>query len=149
MNFRESSLILYDHKLIDFNIGSPVSVEFDFIRLREFKNKIMSTSNIFNLSKLEFVHVHPRGMLDLSLLDINCIEGLSLALGYWFYFTIIDFVSDDIFDIQYEYSSFMVHEDKKNRIRTSQLYIDRNEEHLRLLKLLSYGGSYETRSGKI
>jgi hypothetical protein len=62
-------------------------VEFNFAEIWEYKK---NTSD-FDPSKLHFVHVHPPVFCECSSLDINCIEGLTVAFGYPVAFSIICF----------------------------------------------------------
>jgi hypothetical protein len=91
--FRESSLITYDNVIIDFQKGTSSLVEFDFMKLWEFKKLLKEN---FNPSLLHFYHVHPESFGTLmSDVDINCIKGLSMALKFEVInFSIVVFLKD-------------------------------------------------------
>jgi hypothetical protein len=65
-------------------------VEFNFAEIWEYKK---NTSD-FDPSKLHFVHVHPPVFCECSSLDINCIEGLTVAFGYPVAFSIVCFMNE-------------------------------------------------------
>lgn len=78
---RESSCVLYlgeqNPRLFDVQIGTPASVEFDFIKVWEQCKKVH-----FAPSDLLFIHVHPRGFgVGCSSTDIDCLQGYVKAFG--------------------------------------------------------------------
>ncbi len=78
---RESSCVLYlgekTPKLFDVQIGTPASVEFDFVKVWEQCKKVH-----FAPSDLLFIHVHPRGFgVECSSTDIDCLQGYVKAFG--------------------------------------------------------------------
>ena len=94
--FTESSVVMYENVIIDFQKGTPASVEFDFMKIWEFK-KLLKES--FNSEKLHFYHVHPLGFgTSMSNVDENCLIGLNLAFNYPVNFSILTFRSENLFD---------------------------------------------------
>lgn len=94
----ESSIVTLDGKIIDYAKGTAASVEFDFERIW------FAIKNSHSSSKwLQFIHVHPQGILKASATDINCIQGFNAAFGtdYTYLFSIIVFANSDMFDITY------------------------------------------------
>jgi len=85
----EAAIVLYKDSILDHSIGTPVRVEFNFEKIWEFKRQ--KKRRKFDPKKLHFVHVHPPNFLELSTLDINCIQGLSIAFEYPILFSIVCF----------------------------------------------------------
>lgn len=142
----ESALVTYKEKVISYSTGSSGSVEFDFLAIwdsiKEDKNDTSSISNII------FFHVHPEGFLDLSVTDKNCVQGLFMAIGKPFCFSIITFYTSDILDISFKMKCFLCDKDSIKEIHVlpdnsklfgsmmDSLFINRQ---LEFLKYLSYG----------
>lgn len=98
--FKESSAIMYDNIIIDFQKGTLASVEFDFMKLWEFKKLLKDQ---FNPKLLHFYHVHPLGFgTQMSSLDKNCLIGLNIALGCEVHFSILTFKNENIFEFERE-----------------------------------------------
>lgn len=80
---RESSMVLYEDRIITLGTGTYSSVEFDFEKvwgfIRSFKKL---ASNSFEPDKLHFVHSHPPFFDALSQKDIECMKGLNIAFGF-------------------------------------------------------------------
>jgi hypothetical protein len=132
--FTESSVVMYDNIIIDFQKGTPVSVEFDFMKIWEFRKLL---GDQFNPEKLHFYHVHPLGFrTQMSSVDENCLIGLSLAFNYSVNFSIIVFNTNRLYD----YSRNVYCWDKENN---TFLYADRHlilgRMILSLLRNLSVG----------
>jgi hypothetical protein len=81
----ESAIVLYGKKLIAATIGNPVSVEFPFEKIWDFKKKCP----LFNPAYLRFYHTHPNGFSEYSETDVNCLKGLNLAFDFPVYFSIL------------------------------------------------------------
>lgn len=110
---RESSAIMYDNLIIDYQIGTPASVEFDFIKMWEFKKFLKDQ---FNPKLLHFYHVHHLGFgTQMSSIDENCLIGLTIALGYEVHFSILTFKNENIF----EYKRDIYHWNKKTNVFSS------------------------------
>jgi len=99
----EASIVTYHNKIIDYSIGTPTSVEFNFERIWNYIKKLGSSYQPYLLN---FYHVHPTGISSYSELDKNCMKGLYQALGYPIYFVIVTFTSRELFDIQAQYNAF-------------------------------------------
>jgi len=134
----ESSLVIYNecpseiyNPIVTMSLGGPVTVEFNFDKIWEFKNKCED----FDPNQLRFYHVHPRGLLRYSSLDLNCIKGLNIAFGTSVYFAIITFENDDINDMSYQIVSYKY-------IDGQMVDVDHHTPlypWAQLLKVLSYG----------
>lgn len=93
--FAEASLTIYENVVIDYQKGTPVSVEFDFLKLWEFR-KILG--NDFDPALLHFYHVHPPSFgTQMSSKDENCIRGLSMAFNYPVAFSILVFIEKFVY----------------------------------------------------
>ena len=135
----ESSLVTYRNEIIDYNIGTPTSVEFNFERIWSFKR---SLKDKFYPIHLKFYHVHPSGFLFLSNLDFKCMEGLRIALGEPIVFGIITFGSPDPLDVHnIKYNSYSHYLDLDSKSYVEDLGENHRLSHsqLILLKRLSYG----------
>lgn len=152
---RESSVVLYNTAILDTAIGEFSSVEFDFLEVWRSIKKI----NEFHLKYLSFLHVHPVGVgTDCSSTDVNCMEGLTQALGgHDFNFYIVEFFNENLSNydcvISNHRGSYEVdNENKKNfmvkkvssYVYSSKLFPhgsckDFGENILVILKLLSCG----------
>ena len=140
----ESSLVTYKGGIIDYNVGTPASVEFNFERIWIYKRHTDKLARLLNKPSqkfhnihLKFHHVHPSGFLTLSELDHNCMEGLRIALGEPIQFSIYTFDNSDPLDVDnIKYNSYAHYhhmtEDvgENHRLSHSQLI---------LLKRLAYG----------
>ncbi len=140
---KESSIVVYKTIVIAKSIGTAGTVEFDFDTLWHYaKIDALDTSNI---SKLYFYHVHPKGFLELSTTDINCIQGFIMALGKSIIFSIITFEKDELDNIEYYMKSFLC-ENKSTGTNIKNIidcgYQDENiflnKTQVKLLKNLSY-----------
>lgn len=129
----ESSIVLHKGNIIDYNIGNFSSVEFNFERVW----KYYKIENI-NSTNLIFLHVHPRGLLELSELDKNCMKGFYQAFGKEIYFYIITYNDDDLFSISYNVVTYMITKNLIQKIPEYQNIII-NNNILLFLKYLSYG----------
>ena len=129
----ESSLTTYHNQIIDYSVGTPVTVEFNFERIWEFKRSLKEE---FQPHLLNFYHVHPKGLITYSRLDEICMEGFFIAFGYPIYFAIITFSNSDLFDISVQYNAFEY--PKKDVINKTGIECLTNDQLL-LLKFLSYG----------
>jgi len=93
---RESSLVTYSslpqilRKKVSLSLGTPGTVEFDFLEVWEFFKKV-KTHDDYEFSNWQFFHVHPPGLNCASGLDIECAKGLALAFGHPLYFSIVTF----------------------------------------------------------
>lgn len=99
MSFRESALVKYGPNVIYRNIGTSVSVDFDFLSIWENYKEQDIKSLIFGLNHpdprcLHFVHVHPYDYEHPSVTDEICIRGLNIAFGYPVMFSIVRFFYD-------------------------------------------------------
>lgn len=129
--FRESSVVLYEDKIIDFNLGNAGAVEFNFERIWKFKKSCKS----FSTHLLEFVHTHPVNFAQYSSTDLNCMKGFYSAFGSNIFFTIIIFYPSELNDLGYEKISY-IYDGKEAHISPCQDYI--TEEAVSLLKILSH-----------
>jgi hypothetical protein len=91
--FNESALIKYGRRIVSLSRGKPAQVEFNWIKLLEHK---LSLGKHFNPAQVGFYHVHPPGFATYSALDVECLKGFNLALGYPAFFCIILFDDEDI-----------------------------------------------------
>jgi hypothetical protein len=88
MDITEASIVTHMGHIIDWQKGTLCSVEFDFLRIWNYLQSI----GLYKKEWLHFIHVHPSGFgVNPSYTDLNCIEGLTLALGFSFPFSIIEF----------------------------------------------------------
>ena len=131
----EASLVTYRSQILDYNKGTPTSVEFNFERIWNFKKQLKGN---FCPKYLEFYHVHPRGLLEMSQLDINCVQGLVVALGEPIFFNIITFDNDDLYDINISYMGYGYYKETNRERYTIPLITD---DQLYLLKSLAYGNT--------
>jgi hypothetical protein len=118
--------------IIDYAIGGPGSVEFNFERIWEFKKH----APFFNIADLAFYHVHPEGFDHYSELDINCMKGLLMAFGGVIHFNIVLFNDDDPMKAKsrilgYNYFQSGVEINRSPRLPSS--------DQLLFLKYMSYG----------
>jgi len=143
---KESSIVVYNQEIIAVSTGTASSVEFDFKALWPYAK--LDKEKVDTISGLYFYHVHPRGFLELSNVDVNCIQGLLLALGKPFLFSIIEFECDDLLDKAYFMKSFLCENnngvtDMKNILdfgyHDEEVFL--TLEHVHLLKKLAYGNS--------
>lgn len=133
----ESSLVLCGDTVIDISVGTPTTVEFNFLNIWNF---IKQDSSV--LEHIVFHHVHPTGMHNYSLTDKNCMEGFFIAFNIPIKFNIICFKRSDITCLKtiqtlYTYDTFGV-----GRMSTAHAYNNglflTDETLLKVLKLLSY-----------
>jgi len=129
----EAALVTYNHKIIDYSIGKPFSVEFNFERVWHY---IKSLGNSYQPYLLNFYHVHPKGLTTYSELDKNCMKGLYQALGYLIHFVIITFESNDLFDIRAKYSAFECHGIENIKKAWIPEYL--SDDQILFLKFLAY-----------
>lgn len=146
-SFRESSMVIgKDNKVLDFQIGTPVKVEFDFRSIWKKIKEYKYTKD--DISNIHFIHVHPQGYLKMSDQDRICIKGLAMGLGTDILsFNIITFNSSDFDDVEYCSSAYMyiLAEDKivprlnlDPNIPQSKVFIMPGRSLLQL-KYMSYG----------
>lgn len=112
----ESSIILYknsfgkdthQYEVLDFQIGNPSSVEFDFMRVRSFLNKRKQMN--YGVNDLHFIHVHPKEFgVQMSTTDVNCLLGLEMAFGTSPIFSIVTFLDDDLSNVRGDFASYTV-----------------------------------------
>ena len=129
----ESSVVVYQNQIIDYSRGTPVSVEFNFERIWEYKKSLRDS---FQPYLLNFYHVHPEGITSYSELDKNCMKGFFIAFGYPIYFAIVNFLNKDLFDISAQYNAFeYIKQGVINPVGIEHL----TKDQLLFLKFLSYG----------
>jgi len=131
----ESSITIFNDKIIDFSRGTPTSVEFNFERIWKYSKNTSLCSDLYH-----FYHVHPTDSLFLSETDKNCMKGLRLAFGMDINFYVITFLASeiDMFNTYYKMIWFTqqkegyveIEEDAKRRLLHNELLF---------LKYLSYG----------
>lgn len=68
--------------IIDIAIGNLVSVEFNFLRIRDFISRRKNSHHGFQAYRLDFWHIHPDDHLEYSIQDQRCAESLEIALGF-------------------------------------------------------------------
>jgi len=79
MEFKqEAALVIYKNELIDIKIGEPSFVEFDFVRIWNFKRELL----IFEKERLHFFHSHAPDWDFHSETDTRCMKALNIAFGY-------------------------------------------------------------------
>jgi hypothetical protein len=133
----ESSLVLVDNEIIDYNIGNPSSVEFNFLKIWKCCKHSSDLSNYIRES-VKFIHVHPPGFLECSSIDINCLKGFCLAFGCTiFNFSIVTFISEDIFDLTHNIKTFNY--DFKFGLGQLHPWPKLDKKFSLILKLMSYG----------
>lgn len=131
----ESSIVTLGGKIIDYNKGTAASVEFDFERVW----CTLKKGTHINSKWLQFIHVHPQGMPEISAKDINCIKGFNMALSKDFYylFGIVTFFTSDLFDISHTGIAYLCnHGLQTYKEVTKELLISTNQ--LIFLKYLAY-----------
>ena len=145
--FRESSIVLY-HKyadmgagitpqVVDFQKGTPGSVDFDFFRIWNAIKNDGATPQ-----QLHYYHVHPSSYLRASSMDRDCMIGWSKAFGTSIYnFHIITFKKPDLNSIDYAMSTYVYDKRSSEMIQLSMLHTvsPLPAVMLSLLKLTSYG----------
>ena len=112
----ESSIVLYknsfgrdthQYEVVDFQIGSPSSVEFDFMKLRSFLNKRKQMN--YGVTDLHFIHVHPKEFgVQMSRTDVDCLLGLEIAFGTSPLFSIVTFNDEDLSNVKGDFASYTV-----------------------------------------
>ena len=128
---RESAMVIHGHhQIIDYSIGTPTEVEFNFMRIWEFMRKNWD-------GLLHFYHVHPSGMPDISTKDINCMNGLRCALGIDFFFSVVTYKTDNLFDIEHNCTIYL--KKKKEHTLLYGAPVLTSAQAL-FLKYLAYGG---------
>lgn len=90
---RESAIVTYGDHIIDYSIGTPTTVEFNFDRIWG----TLKGYEDYYLNWLRFYHVHPEGVFNYSDKDLDCMKGLSIALGFPINFNIVTFTNQDPF----------------------------------------------------
>jgi hypothetical protein len=129
---RESALVTYNQKVIDYSTGTAGSVEFNFDRIWAFKAK----TSPFHPGALHFYHVHPPGVLCYSETDVNCMQGFNIAFDSHICFSIIVFKNSDLMSIYHEMKSYYYYQG----ITHEHMYLEiPSDELLLFLKHLSYG----------
>jgi proteasome lid subunit RPN8/RPN11 len=136
----ESSIVIYKEKIIDYAKGTAASVEFDFERIWDIikKDALKISSEL-----LSFVHVHPPGIFEASVTDINCINGFNMAFGEctMYLFSIIRFHNSDLFDISHGSTVYVCNAVAAYRKATG--YLNISNDQLLFLKYLSYSKEIE------
>ena len=153
--FRESSLVLYRDKIIDYSVGSYGEVEFNFENIWPYIKECKKKEFIFWENDFHFFHVHPGNTTFISETDINCIKGFSIALGKNISnFHIVNFLNDDLYDYDYKslfITSYFYYKESGKIITDNsnlELFLSIKELGFILffLKQLSFGDlNYETR----
>lgn len=131
--FRESSLVTYFDEVIDFQVGTPSTVDFDFAKIWALRGKFEQEP-----SRLHFMHVHPKGFLRYSDLDWEVMVGYKMAFGFSFFFSIICFEDDDVHSLKCDYKTYFPCMGSINEYAPNGIEID--DKSLQILKILSYGG---------
>lgn len=155
---QESSLIFWDVNkytlLIDYQLGTPVNVEFDFDKLWKMYQEKRSSEGMpyMDIMDVSLMHVHPPGHLYYSELDRQVMKGFYLAFGRPSPFYIVSFHNDDISNIDCDIKLYRYYkrEDKiidETFVEHYRQYID--DFYLVILKLLSYGNFMVESVGKI
>ena len=131
----ESAIVLYKNEIIDASLGTPVNVEFNFEKIWAFKK----TQNPFLIQELHFVHVHPKGFLNYSATDLDCIQGFNLAFGNKVLFSIICFEDSNLNSQEHSMRTYFF---DKEMVNVTDSHILKRE-HILILKTLSYYGASE------
>lgn len=137
---KESSIVLYQERVIDMSIGTASEVEFNFLDIWNYKKKL---GWCFEPKALHFIHVHPSTVTHYSAKDVDCMKGFFLAFDSPIIFSIVIFDEQkNLFDTN---SLIRIFEYDGKEIReitgeSSWRGIWRpNNDQLLLLKTLSYG----------
>lgn len=115
--------------IIDYSVGTPVSVKFNFERIWRYKKYVID-------HWLHFYRVRQSGFCDISELDINCMEGLYCAFRKDFLFSVITFDNEDLLNVKHEGITYL---------KTEEVHVIKNnstcltKDQLLFLKYLSYG----------
>lgn len=133
----EASIVTYDGAIIDYKKGQATTVEFNFERVWHF---IKKHSHMISPFALNFYHVHPPALLELSELDKNCMQGFYIALGFPIFFHIVVFDNDDLFDVFHTLKAFEYSKDSKWE---KQVTTPLTNDQLLFLKQLSYSEKIE------
>lgn len=137
MFYRESSFVSYGKSacdLIALNYGSAVEVEFDFLKAWEYRKK---NASYFESKYLHFCHVHPPEANFVSVKDLECLRGFQIAFGGEVQFSILNFKSDLLDDLDYDISYFALDSLGDITPVRRNLYIPLL--YVAMLKALSYG----------
>lgn len=111
----ESSLILYDGRIVSMSRGSAFEVEFEFQKVWDLKKK---TPN-FNPDRLVWLHAHPPGVsCQASMQDVRCAQGLKIAFGKLGAFGIVCFTDADLNSYDGEIAWYQFDENHKLVIET-------------------------------
>lgn len=131
----ESSIVTYEGRLIDYQVGTLSDVEFDFLKIWKYSKRFKEFDPLY----LHFFHVHPHEVLAESLVDINCMKGLAQAFGESSPFHIVTFKNDDIKNLDCDVLTlfYNIKTDNYGRIFDYK-FIYPNSNFL-ILKLLAYG----------
>lgn len=121
--FRESAMVIDDNgAIVDCSVGSAGHVDFNFFKVWSYWVR-----NPDKQHKLRFFHVHPRGFLAMSDVDVNCIRGFAMSLGINIdVFGIICFNSDKLDDLSHQLAVFSC--DKYTQSVYCQNFLDRVQE---------------------
>lgn len=135
----ESSIVTYRYEIVTASRGGPVSVEFDFETVWEYRKQ--KKNNVgFDPKRLHWIHVHPPGVgTDPSSTDEDCAKGLSLAFGKEFgMFTIVEFFDNDLNSLEGKCSNYR-YNGSKLELQTFG-YPENHIDHrsLTILKALAY-----------
>ena len=130
----EASLILYNDLLLDYNVGTPVTVEFNFNKIWQLKKLIPR----FMPELLYLYHVHPEGYLNYSELDRKVMKGFSIALGESSHFHIVCFKNANISDLSINKICFRYNR-AEDMVEFENFFKELNSEQVAILKLLAYG----------
>ena len=76
---RESGFVILENEVVDYQIGTAGSVEFDFFKVWERWKQTKPSSMIM-------FHTHPTGFTNASSTDYNMLSGWSLAFPIKIYF---------------------------------------------------------------
>jgi len=107
---KESSLVFYkpsnflnDFKIIDYQIGTASTVDFDYFKIKKFIN---SKGENFIPDCLNFIHVHPPGVSRYSVQDFGVMKGYQQMIGSTFPFHIVLFKNENIYDTNRDLLSY-------------------------------------------
>jgi len=131
--------------LLDLQLGTAGSVEFNFSRIWKFCKAIKPLG--FEPLNLNFIHVHPTysGIgTNCSATDINCLEGFRMAFGFSPLFRIIQFSNHNVFDLRGTQTGYVQDGDAVVESVITYYLPDAwaqrpaEREYFKMLKLLAY-----------
>ena len=131
----ESSLVLYNDRLVSISKGTPSSVEFNFGEIWDYSKTITD----FDADNFDFYHVHPIGINSYSETDLNCMIGYQIAFGKSVFFHIIIFENSDLNSLVHTRKTYVLKPDREVLDITDIIDDSLTDCSLALLKRLSYG----------